>query len=113
MSTQSQQNATAAFAELCKTMPLAGEGKGFNDQALPKAVRLAKLAGLSQIEAIKAILATQHGAKRDVEAEIRSTVERLYAAEAEANSQPKKKSKWQPFDRESVDDLMANKITVQ
>src|ERR1051326_5254251 len=76
-------DALARFEEHLKTMPLAGQGKGFNDQALPKAVRLAKNACLSEEEAIDRILATQVGAERWPEAEVRSTVERIYADDGE------------------------------
>src|SRR5438874_2109869 len=62
--------AKAAFEECLAGMPQAGSGRGFNDQALPRAARLAKIASISAEEAIKRIHATQRGATRETEAEI-------------------------------------------
>ena len=50
-----QEAAPEKFEAFLKTVPLAGQGKGFNDQALPKAVGLAKKAGMTEADAVKAI----------------------------------------------------------
>lgn len=99
------QNARERFEEQLRKMPLAGEGNGFNDQALPKAARLAKVAGLTQDEAVEAILRTQAGAPRDPEQEVRCTVERIY--EDDGEQRETKKPKWPERDPRLVSEVVS------
>ncbi|HMJ91468.1 MAG TPA: AAA family ATPase [Candidatus Acidoferrum sp.] len=87
------QMAAARFDECLAEMPLAGTGVGFNNHALPRAVHQAKRAGIPADEVIKRIIATQANASRNVETEVRNTVENIYAIEGES-----KRSDRKPFD---------------
>jgi hypothetical protein len=91
-------DALAKFEECLRIMPKAGQGIGFNDQALPRAARLAQLAGVPQDEAVRLILETQKGAARDTEDEIRSTVERIFQDDGSERRRRKRKPDWPNYD---------------
>jgi hypothetical protein len=106
----SVERARAALEKHLKTMPQAGLGKGFNDRALPRAVRLAKLAGYSEAQTIEAILKTQTAAQRNPEPEVRSTVERLFADESEHKG--KTGPKWDDPDERLIAEVLAERAGV-
>lgn len=102
--------ALAKFEECLDQMPLAGFGKGFNDQWLPRAVGYAKRAGLTPEAAIERISETQGGAGRNTDAEINSTVERIYAKDGECGH---KKPKWPAADARLIESVSQSGATVE
>jgi hypothetical protein len=78
------------LAEYLAEIPIAGTGSnpGFNSYGLPKAVGLAKRAGLSKEEAFDLIHRTQETACRETSQEIRAAIDSIYAKDSTTPEQP-------------------------